>query len=95
MRTTSADRTLLAGDAAPLCKRGSKRAPGDEVGDNGTRLPAPSLDVRGLPACANIARAGTVPGPDKAAVSKSRSVVVTEVYAYGPWSKGRPVMWRR
>ena len=41
---------------------------GDEVGDNGTRLPAPSLDVRGPLVCADLPRAGTVAGPDKAEV---------------------------
>ena len=52
----------------PLCKQRVETRLGDEVGDNGTRLPAPSLDVRGPPACANIAPAGTAARPDKAEV---------------------------
>src|SRR5215203_4558984 len=51
-----------------LCKQRVETRLGDEVGDNGTRLPAPSLDVRGPLACANIDRASTVAGPDKAEV---------------------------
>jgi hypothetical protein len=52
----------------PLCKQRVETRLGDEVGDNGIRLPAPSLDVRGPLACANIAPAGTVARPDKAEV---------------------------
>ena len=55
--------------AIVVCKQRVETRLGDEVGDNGTRLPAPSLDVRGPLACASIARAGTVAGPDKAEVS--------------------------
>jgi hypothetical protein len=49
----------LTRPAPPLCKQRVETRLGDEVGDNGTRLPAPSLDVRGPLACANIAPAGT------------------------------------
>src|SRR5829696_7043959 len=49
----------------PLCKQSVETRLGDEVGDNRTRLPAPSLDVRGPLACADIALAGTAAGPDK------------------------------
>lgn len=58
----------------PLCKQRVETRLGDEVGDNGTRLPAPSLDVRGPLACTNIARAGTVAGPDKAGVNLGASL---------------------
>jgi hypothetical protein len=52
-----------------LCKQRVETRLGDEVDDNGTRLPALSLDVRGPLACANIALAGTAARPDKAEVS--------------------------
>jgi len=51
-----------------LCKQRVETRLGDEVGHNGTRLPAPSLDVRGPLVCADLPPAGTVAGPDKAEV---------------------------
>jgi hypothetical protein len=45
---------------------------GDEVGDNPTRLPAPSLHVRGPWHAQNTA--GAVAGPDKAAVEPGPSL---------------------
>src|SRR5829696_5985763 len=57
MRIDERRPNLVAGDAALVQAEGRTRL-GDEVGDNVTRLPAPSLDVRGHLACANIARPG-------------------------------------
>jgi hypothetical protein len=65
-----AERSLFA-VMPPLCNQRVETRLGDEVGDNGTRLPAPSLDVRGPLAWARIARAGVVARPDKAEVSGS------------------------
>jgi len=70
MRIDERRPNLVAGDAALVQAEGRTRL-GDEVGDNVTRLPAPSLDVRGPLACANIARPGTVARPDKAAVRRA------------------------